>query len=175
MSGYDGLADTLVAWLSMLGSIGREAALLDGVAIAGVLLVMGFLAANRIQYRRWVLAREKQAGGPPAFGPSLDAEILRGKVREAVEAGIREAHRELERLLDGWSKPDDDNPDPFRLSPVAVAGPHGAEADAADYASAFRLAADGAGPESLESAAGLSEGEAKLVYHLQRYRTGTSA
>lgn len=155
--------------------------LLDLAALFSSCLVFLFLAWNRIRYRRWVMGVPATAPTDPCFGAELTAELLRQRVRKTREAISHALEQELDSFVEGVSGGNGLPAAVMGALDPPVDGGGGAPAPQpdgmsgerdSDYHFAFKIAARGASVESIRSHAGLTEGEAELIFNLQRFQAG---
>jgi hypothetical protein len=151
------------------------------MALVGVVAVLTFLTVNRIQYRRWILASRRIKEASHRFGTDLNTEMLRSRVHQTLDDLTRSAQRELDLIFEAtgadlpqarkfsWSS----EPRGCGSDGLAASGEAYPEKHHPNYNDAFMMAAKGADPKSLATATGLSEGEAELIFNLQRYQMET--
>lgn len=161
-------------------SIGWENALDIGGLISSSLLML-FLIWNRCRYRQWVLNKNVASLTDNRFGSQLSVEILRHRARKAYDSVSAILDQELELLVDGmdssagpsatfqWAQ------DAAPAEQPGESGAFGSEPAARDaaYRTATQLAVEGASVDSICSACGITEEEAEVFYHLQRFKTDT--
>lgn len=163
----------------ILEKIAQWGDLLDLAALTIFCMVLLFLVWNRIRYRKWIMGIPATAADP-CFGTELTAELIRQRARKTCDVVSRTLEQELDLFVDGLSG-GTRSPGALvstlgrtavRKDSATVSEPHGRYgAKDSNYHFAFKMAAEGASAESIRSHAGLTEGEAELIFDLQRFQS----
>lgn len=157
--------------------------ILDWSALIGVLTVLVFLICNRVRYRRWVMTVPTDTVRADGFGSELTGELLRQRVSQTFAAVSQTLDREFETLVYGltgdietgngafvWSQTPGGGKKRSNTTGTTVDKVNGKDAD---YYDAFKLAAKGENADTIRTRAGLTEGEAELIFNLQKFQTGS--